>query len=451
MTAVANATDATRSRPSTRTLVITVGIATLLVLGVIAMESYTLLIQQVPEETLPGPHVLLDAAVLLLALLLLDRAHAPPRASAVHGAAAAVPDPAIPSLGAGTRALVARFARSDDSRAFLQVASTLIPLGLLWWLVAAGHGWAVVLAVPVISLFLLRAFALMHDCGHRSLFRRGILNSVSGFVFGVLTGMPQYVWSRHHAHHHATNGNWSKYRGPLGTLTLEEYAQLSPTRQRAYQRSRRVYMAPFAGLMYLLVNPRLNWARGCAALLVHLLRGRIARPHVGWRADARAFRTPHWASAAEFRHMSLNNFALLGLWVAMSNLIGAWLFFTVYLLATALAGAAGIVLFTVQHNFDQAYASDDRGWDYDTAALRGTSFLVLPNWLNWFTADIGYHHVHHLCARIPNYRLAACHAAHVERFVDVSRLGLSDVLPSLRCLLWDREARRIVSIDRRTR
>lgn len=425
-----------------------VGVAVLLVLGVIAMESYTLLIQRVPESALRGPHVLFDAAVLLLALLLLDRAHATPRAADGRGAAGVVPAPAMPSPRSGTRTLVARFARSDDRRASLQVASTLIPLGLLWWLVAVGHGWAVVLAVPVMSLFLLRAFALMHDCGHRSLFRRGALNAACGFVFGVLTGMPQYVWSRHHAYHHATNGNWSKYRGPLGTLSLEEFAQMSPARQQQYRRARWVGMAPLAGLMYLVVNPRLNWLRGCAALLVHLLRGGIAQPQVGWRAQARVFRTRHWASAAEFRHMSLNNLALLGLWAAMSSLIGASLFFTIYLLATALAGAAGIVLFTVQHNFDHAYASDDQGWDHETAAIHGTSFLELPGWLNWFTADIGYHHVHHLCARIPNYRLAACHAAHAEQFAEVRRLRLSDVLPSLRCLLWDREARRIVSIDR---
>lgn len=422
--------------------------AMLLVLGVTAMEGYVLLPEGTYESALRWPHVLFDAAVLLLALLLLSHAHAVPRAADGRGAAGVSPHALVPSHRSGLRERVARFARSNNRIASLQVASTLIPLGLLWWLVAVGHGWAVVLVVPVMSLFLLRAFALMHDCGHRSLFRRGALNTACGFVFGVLTGMPQYVWSRHHSYHHATNGNWSKYRGPLGTLSLEEYAELSPARQRQYRHVRRVGLAPLAGLMYLMINPRLNWLRGCAGLLFHLLRGRIAQPQVGWRVQASAFRTRHWASAAEFHHMSLNNLALLGLWLAMSSLIGAPLFFTIYLLATALAGAAGIVLFTVQHNFDHAYASDDQGWDHETAAIHGTSFLELPGWLNWFTADIGYHHVHHLCARIPNYRLAACHAAHAEQFAEVRRLRLSDVLPSLRCLLWDREARRIVSIDR---
>ncbi|MDR3417558.1 MAG: fatty acid desaturase [Nevskia sp.] len=115
-------------------------------------------------------------------------------------------------------------------------------------------------------------------------------------------------------------------------------------------------------------------------------------------------------------------------------------------MSTALAGGAGIVLFTVQHNFERSYASGDQNWDYDTAAIHGTSFLALPAWLNWFTANIGYHHVHHLCARIPNYRLAACHAEHAHLFGAVKRLTLADIGPSLKFVLWDPGSRRIISV-----
>ena len=90
----------------------------------------------------------------------------------------------------------------------------------------------------------------------------------------------------------------------------------------------------------------------------------------------------------------------------------------------SLAGGYGIVLFTVQHNFEHSYASADEGWDRDEAALHGTSFLILPRWLNWITADAAYHHVHHLCPSVPNYRLAACHGEHAQLFAEVTRVRL---------------------------
>lgn len=122
------------------------------------------------------------------------------------------------------------------------------------------------------------------------------------------------------------------------------------------------------------------------------------------------------------------------------------LFFSVYLVSTSLAGAAGIVLFTVQHNFEHSYASSNEDWDRDTAAIDGTSFLTLPGWLNWFTASIGYHHIHHLSSRIPNYRLADCHAEHEHLFAGVRRLNLADIGASLKFLLWDPRSRRIISV-----
>lgn len=102
------------------------------------------------------------------------------------------------------------------------------------------------------------------------------------------------------------------------------------------------------------------------------------------------------------------------------------------------------MLFAVQHNFEQSYASASEGWDFHAAAIEGTSFLALPRWLNWFTANIGYHHIHHPSARIPNYHLAACHTAHVHLFRGVTRITLTQVPRALRCILWDRRARCIV-------
>jgi len=112
----------------------------------------------------------------------------------------------------------------------------------------------------------------------------------------------------------------------------------------------------------------------------------------------------------------------------------------------SVAGGAGIVLFTVQHNFEHSYASDGERWDHDTGAIEGTSFLILPSWLNWFTVNIGYHHIHHLSASIPNYRLVACHDEYQHLFVDVTRVKLSEVPGALKCILWDTRAQRIISV-----
>ena len=130
----------------------------------------------------------------------------------------------------------------------------------------------------------------------------------------------------------------------------------------------------------------------------------------------------------------------------MSFAIGPALFFAVYLVSVSLSGGAGIALFTVQHNFEHSYASGDEGWDYDTAAIQGTSFLILPRWLNWFTADIAYHHIHHLSARIPNYCLLKCHREYGHLLADVPRIRLSEVPKALKFILWDTRVHRIISI-----
>jgi omega-6 fatty acid desaturase (delta-12 desaturase) len=335
------------------------------------------------------------------------------------------------------RAVAARYAHPDNLVGFVQCFTTLAPLAALWVALAVADSLIVtVAATAIMSLFLLRAFSLMHECGHASLFRSPTLNRAAGFVFGVVSGMPQYVWAQHHRFHHATNGNWAKYRGPLAILSVDEYAALTPARRNAYVRERQLVMAPLAGLLYMIVNPRLTWLKGTARLAWHVASGR----------NAQDFKTPYWTSAAEYRHMTLNNLVLLSGWGAMCWWLGPALFFAVYLTSGALAGAAGIVLFTVQHNFEHSYATGDEGWSCDEAAIHGTSFLVLPAWLNWFTADIGYHHVHHLCARIPNHRLAACHDENQHLFTEVRRVTLARLLPSLKFLLWDQRSRRIISV-----
>jgi len=346
-------------------------------------------------------------------------------------------------------AMIGQYNDSDDLKGLIQLATTLVPFALLWWAAVRLAGispWLAALPLPLIILLNVRAFGLMHECGHGSLFRSHRLNRAAGFVLGVVSGMPQFVWSQHHNYHHAHNGDWDKYRGPYATLSVDEYAALTPARQRLYRCKCSPVAAPLAGFVYLIFNPRFNWIKGTFGLLRHTVRSKVSRPRVSLRAHAASYRTRYWKSAREHRHMLANNIVLLGIWALMSFACGAAHFFSIYVLSVSLAGGSGIVLFTVQHNFRHAYASESEHWDPEAGAIEGTSYLVLPGWLNWFTVNIGYHHIHHLSASIPNYRLAACHDQYQHLFSRVTRMRLGDVLGALECILWDKRARRIISV-----
>jgi omega-6 fatty acid desaturase (delta-12 desaturase) len=338
------------------------------------------------------------------------------------------------------RTIVDRYATPSNSRGSLQFLSVVGPIAGLWYLIsqsAQRSPWLIAAEILCLSLFLLRGFVLMHDCGHHSLFRSKSLNRIGGFLLGVLAGMPQQVWAENHRFHHVTNGNWARYRGPLNVACVTDYLAMNARERRRYRYTRDILLSPVAGCLYFLLNPRITWLRAS----YHLLRRRLARP--GRQETPSNARVP---SMTHYRYMAWNNLFLLAAWGLMAWAVGPWLFFLCYVVSGSLAGGYGIILFTVQHNFEHAYASADEGWDRDEAALRGTSFLVLPRWLNWITADAAYHHVHHLCASVPNYRLAACHREHELFFSSVRRVKLFEIPSALKHVLWDLTARRLVSV-----
>jgi omega-6 fatty acid desaturase (delta-12 desaturase) len=345
--------------------------------------------------------------------------------------------------------MIGRYSKSDDLTGFTQLFTTLVPLGLLWWAAircARVTPWLAVIPMLLMVLFTVRVFGLMHECGHGSLFRTCRLNKAAGFVLGVVSGMPQFVWSQHHNYHHAHNGNWDRYRGPYTTLSVDEYAALTRAQQRMYRTKCSVIAAPLAGFIYLIFNPRFTWLKGTLGLIAHTVKRKLAQPGVSLGEHASSFKTRYWKSSREYRHMLGNNVVLLSAWAGMCYLCGPGLFFAVYLVTVSVAGGAGIVLFTVQHNFEHSYASSNENWDHDVGAIEGTSFLVLPGWLNWFTVNIGYHHIHHLSATIPNYRLVECHREYEHLFDRVTRVKLCEVLGALQCILWDTRTQRIISI-----
>lgn len=338
----------------------------------------------------------------------------------------------------------------SDAIATRQVLLTIVPFVLLW--IGYAHcvevsRYFVIPFAGLITLFILRSFVMMHDCGHGSLFKSKRANQIAGFLFGVITGMPQFVWSKNHTYHHNTNGDWVKYGGVFNIISTDQYAKLTEKQKRRYWLFRQPLILVPAGFFYVLFNPRFNWLAGSLTMLL-----KIARPLLSFQiseavATAQRWETKYWKGKKDYLHMTYNNVVLLSAWFLVSNVIGAGDFFLLYVISTSLAGSVGILLFTIQHNFENSYATDTSRVNHYRAALEGTSMLVLPKFLNWFTADIAYHHIHHLSVAIPNYRLAACHREFESLFANVTRVRCRDLLSTFDYQLWDPGQQRVVARD----
>ena len=340
------------------------------------------------------------------------------------------------------------FLASCDRIALRQLANTLLPYGALWGMAIWCQGHAPLLLPPVIGLlvlFLARCFALMHDTGHGSLFRRPAANRIAGFLFGVVCGLPQLPWSRGHAFHHRHNGDWELYQGPAALITTEAYRGLSPQRQRLYRWLRHPWMLAPGGFFYLVIKPRLTLLQALAGLVAHAVSSLQRSPTMAMGEVIATYRSRHWHSLEEGIDLVLNNLAVVGLWLLMGFAIGPGRFWMVY--APVMAGSAAIFLciFFVQHNFPDAYAHRTSGWDPLSGHLEGTSDLHLPPLLNWFSADIGCHAVHHLCAAIPNYRLRECQRRNAPLLRGVTRIGLADLRRCFAYILWDPDRSRLTT------
>lgn len=320
------------------------------------------------------------------------------------------------------------FMTSRNDKAAWQVLNTLIPYGLLWWLVLKASAVSLWLLPPLIlllSLFSVRCFSLMHDCGHHSLFRSRWLNRASGFLLGLVNGVPQLGWARDHAHHHRTNGDWDRYRSVIDMLSVDEFLLLSRPQQRIYAMLRHPLMAFPGGFYYLAIKPRLDLA-------------------FGW--TAKAGEQP-WKSRAEGLDLLFSSLAWISGLLIIGWRVGFGTFLGIYAAVLTLSAAIFINVFFVQHIFEGSYAHRSEGWSSLQGALKGTSLLKLPWLLQWFTAEIGYHNVHHLCARIPNYQLRACHDRNQHLLQDVPVLTLATMLHAAQFLLWDRKRECLVTVS----
>jgi omega-6 fatty acid desaturase (delta-12 desaturase) len=221
------------------------------------------------------------------------------------------------------------FMVSNNLVAIGQLLSVLVPYAALWVAAYHVHGTATWLLVPIAGLmvlFLSRSFALMHDCGHYSLFRRAWVNRAVGFLLGIVNGLPQYPWSRGHAYHHKHNGNWERYRGPAAVLSVAQFDALSPMRQRLYTALRHPLMLFPGGFFYLVVKPRAQLLCGVLGYVPHLL-GCL------WRREWRgvfAYQSKFWYTTGEFWDLLGNNICVVGAWFVCGELMGHGFFWALY-------------------------------------------------------------------------------------------------------------------------
>jgi omega-6 fatty acid desaturase (delta-12 desaturase) len=313
---------------------------------------------------------------------------------------------------------LAAYREPSSPRSIFEIAITALPLALLWLLMwtslEIGYWACLLLSVPAAG-FLVRLFMIQHDCGHGAFFRQRVVNNWVGRVIGVVTLTPYDFWRRTHAIHHAHSGNLDhRGIGDIDMLTVREYLALSPWRRLRY----RLYRHP---LIMFGVGPAYHF----------VLRQRLpfGLMRSGWEP---------WLSTMA------TNVAIAALFATMIWLVGAGPFLLVQLPITLLGASIGVWLFYVQHQFEDTFWTHDKGWNFHEAALRGSSHYDLPQVLRWFTANIGVHHVHHLCSRIPYYRLPLVLRDHPQ----LAAVGRLTLLQSFRCVhmvLWDEVRQRAIS------
>ncbi len=312
------------------------------------------------------------------------------------------------------------------------------------------------LLFPVLCLMVLlssRSFALMHDCGHSSLFQSRWLNRSVGFLLGVINAIPQHPWSRGHAFHHKHNGNWDRYRGPSALLSLEQYKKLSERSKLVYAISRHPLMLFPGGFFYLVIKPRVALILGLAEFFLKQASQLISSfKQKGLRClreipkSCRNHRSSYWYTKGELADLIANNIVVVSSWILMCQWIGAGLFWSCYSLVMTVSAAIFICIFFVQHNYKESYAHGSGDWNYVEAAISGSSNLDIPLWLNWFFADISFHSIHHLCERIPNYRLKDCHHENQNLLKSSKILRLRDIPDCFDYILWDSEGQRLITI-----
>jgi len=310
---------------------------------------------------------------------------------------------------------VIRFQSPSPWRGRWQLVNSFVPYLLLWVAMTYALTVSYWLVLPLAILaagFMARIFIIFHDCGHGSFFRSKRANHVTGIIAGLLNLTPYRHWRWQHAIHHGTSGDLDRRgSGDIWTLTVQEYLESNRWRRVAYRLAR---------------NPVVLFV--IAPLYVFVVHNRFAS-----------------AGAPPRERMSVRrtNLALLAGTLIMSAVMGLRAFLLIQLTVSAFAASLGVWLFYVQHQFEGAYWARSKDWDHTNAALRGSSYYKLPKILQWFTGNIGFHHIHHLSPRIANYHLEHCHRAD-PYFKRIKPVTLVASFRSLTYRLWDEQRQRFV-------
>lgn len=311
---------------------------------------------------------------------------------------------------------VAPFEQSQTMKSVWQIINTLGPFFLLWYLAYISLSvsyWLALVPMVLAAGFLTRVFIIFHDCTHHSFFKNRKWNRIVGTITGVLTLFPYEQWGHDHAVHHATSGNLDKRGvGDIWTLTVEEYNAASLKTKIGY----RLYRSPF--VMFVL-----------GPIWVFALRNRFNRKN---------------ARKKERNNLYLTNVLIVAVIALLCWAIGWQSFLIVHGTIFMVAGSIGIWLFYVQHTFEDSYFEQDQEWEYVLAAVEGSSFYKLPKLLQFLTGNIGFHHVHHLSPRVPNYMLEEAHK-NTPPLENVPTITLATSLRSLKFRLWDEKTKNFVT------
>lgn len=308
---------------------------------------------------------------------------------------------------------------AETRRSVFQVINSVLPfvaVMVMMGLLATNHYWVcLLLAIPAAG-FLLRTFIIQHDCGHGSFLDTRTQNDRLGAVLSVFTLTPYDHWKRNHAAHHAGSGNLDKRgQGDIETLTVEEYRALSNIGKVKYRIYRNL-------LVQLIIGAPLNFFILQRMPSLYALKDKAA-----WRS------------------VVMLNVAIVAFYGTLSLMFGPMLIFKIFIPVVTLAAWTGGWLFYVQHQFEDSVWDKADNWDYHVASLMGSSHYVMPKILQWFTGNIGLHHIHHLCAGIPNYRLQECLNASEELQKVGAKLTIWESFKSIPLVLWDEGQRRMIS------
>lgn len=313
------------------------------------------------------------------------------------------------------RKQLAPYEQSNVKESVWQLVNTLVPFFVLWFLAykSLSISYALTFAICAIAAgFAVRIFIIFHDCCHNSFFKNRKLNRIVGTISGILTMTPFDQWQHSHSVHHATSSNLNKRgTGDVWLLTVDEYVASTPWQRFVY----RVYRNPF----------------------VMFVIGPIYIFLIAYRFNTKT------ARKKERLNTYLTNISIIGASVLLSWLIGWQAFLIIQFPIFLISGIMGIWLFYVQHQFENSYFEHEEQWDYVKAALQGSSYFKLPKVLQWLTGNIGFHHIHHLSPRVPNYYLEEVHNKH-EVFQEVETITITTSIQSLNFRLWDEENKKFV-------